>query len=343
MAFPNALKPIIDHLDNVLVIKDGIITHSTLEAPFNTLDITTDQSADSFSNTTIDSDKKDLFSTDKVNSFFALSIGKNVTFDIPLYLFIIASDKDIVHRTEIDIDHLSSFPLIEYVYADNNRSVTLMSQSRVQDQATLSYTSISNMTKDSVKAAIRNAVVKRYGKMNYTHAAFASGVMHQENNIYLVEDYARGSSKTVALTTKTQEALIKTLIEHRAPFTEGFIEHYGVANDASTLLFEGTGKINKGMRRSNARQSNKGIVIGDTARLDANPFLLIDEYDVEASHGAAIGKIDEDQLYYLMSRGLDQKAAERLIIQGYLAPLNNMIDNDHLKSHIEALLNDRIQ
>ena len=67
------------------------------------------------------------------------------------------------------------------------------------------------------------------------------------------------------------------------------------------------------------------------SRLDANPLLLIDEYDVEASHGAAIGKIDEEQLYYLMSRGLTLKVAESLIISGFLSPVLNILSTDALK------------
>ena len=84
------------------------------------------------------------------------------------------------------------------------------------------------------------------------------------------------------------------------------------------------------MKRSVARQQNKGIVLGVNARLDANPLLLIDEYDVEASHGAAIGKIDEEQLYYLMSRGLTHKNAQRLIISGFLSPVISLMTTKEL-------------
>jgi Fe-S cluster assembly protein SufD len=85
------------------------------------------------------------------------------------------------------------------------------------------------------------------------------------------------------------------------------------------------------MKRSVARQSNRGIVLGNKSRLDANPLLLIDEFDVVASHGAAIGKMDEEQLYYLMSRGLTLKNAERLIISGFLSPVLEKLTTDGLK------------
>ena len=109
----------------------------------------------------------------------------------------------------------------------------------------------------------------------------------------------------------------------------------GVLDDGTPVdlatVFEGIGKINKNMKRSIARQSNKGIVLGINSRLDANPLLLIDEFDVIASHGAAIGKMDDEQLYYLMSRGLTLKNAERLIISGFLSPVLKKLSTDELK------------
>lgn len=154
--------------------------------------------------------------------------------------------------------------------------------------------------------------------------------------IKLNDEYAVGTSKTVAITSKEQLAKFTQLVTHNAKLTEGYIENYGVSNDRSSLIFEGIGKINKGMNQSVARQSNKGIVLGDVSRLEANPLLLIDEYDVVASHGAAIGKIDDEQLYYLMSRGLTLKNAERLIINGFLSPVLKLLSS-------EELINDFVQ
>ena len=87
------------------------------------------------------------------------------------------------------------------------------------------------------------------------------------------------------------------------------------------------------MKKSIAHQKNNGIILAKKAQLHANPLLLIDEFDVEASHGAAIGKIDDEQLYYLMSRGLTLQEAEKLIISGFLTPVLTLLDSDALKNN----------
>ena len=80
------------------------------------------------------------------------------------------------------------------------------------------------------------------------------------------------------------------------------------------------------------------IFLSETARADANPILLIDEYDVKAGHAAGVGKIDEEQLYYLMSRGLTRRAAEVLIIYGFLMPFIDEIRNESIKAEFEKVI-----
>jgi len=181
-----------------------------------------------------------------------------------------------------------------------------------------------------VLSVIRNSYISRYGRSLYSIAEVNDSTTDSKTNIFLQEQYASATTKTIAITNKEQSAKFTQLVKHNAPDTEGIIENYGVSNNNSALVFEGIGKINKNMKRSIARQQNRGIVLGDNARLDANPLLLIDEYDVEASHGAAIGKIDEEQLYYLMSRGLTHKNAQRLIISGFLSPVTSLLSTKEL-------------
>ena len=70
----------------------------------------------------------------------------------------------------------------------------------------------------------------------------------------------------------------------------------------------------------------------------ANPYLFIDDFDVKASHAAGVGKMDEDHLYYLQSRGLSKKQAMQLITYGYLKPVVEVIDNEKLREHFEHVL-----
>jgi len=109
-------------------------------------------------------------------------------------------------------------------------------------------------------------------------------------------------------------------VRHEAPRTITDLVNSLVASDAASIGFDVTGAIAKGNAGANCRQQNRGVILGDGAAITVSPKLLIDEFDVQAGHGCAIGRVNADELYYLSSRGLDPATAKRLIVSGYTAP-----------------------
>lgn len=125
-------------------------------------------------------------------------------------------------------------------------------------------------------------------------------------------------------------------VDHKSPMTFSNISNIGVSFSGAKVLFHTTGKIEKGMNNSKCQQLSKGIIMDDTSEVTADPILLIDEYDCFANHGAAIGKMSDEDLFYLMSRGLDKSQAFLLILEGMIAPFMDRIENDQLKSEIQT-------
>ena len=335
------VKLISKDLTNYLIIKDGHIVASDLSASFDAIFVGTYGDAlpdklnvffdSEFVNEHPDHDEAYHYNLDHVNSGLLIHVPRNVAIAERLHVFYLQSEHELVQNVRIVLEPGSEFKYFEYFHNETAADINIVSNSVVRENAKLSYTGISAFNKDARVDVRRNSFVFRYGRSEYDLAEVNDGNIVAKTNIFLQEKYAAGTSKTVAISSEQQEVSFRQMIEHNAPETEGYIENYGVSNHASHLYFEGVGKINKNMKRSVARQSNRGIVLGKDARLDANPLLLIDEYDVEAGHGAAIGKIDEEQLYYLMSRGLSLRAAERLIISGFLSPVMSMLSTDTLR------------
>ncbi|MFH5881986.1 MAG: SufD family Fe-S cluster assembly protein [Candidatus Izemoplasmataceae bacterium] len=341
MTLPKQLSTLINTLTNVVLVDQTTIKFLQMDETFKSLTIER-LPRDAFLEEIRNFDQShELITVNKnqLENGLVVKVPRKFTSDAILHIFYIGNQDSFTLQTLYQIEPLSNFKLFEYVYSNVKESLNIVTYSDIKENAQFTYTSLSQSDHANANAIIRDAYVHRYGKFLLTNAAFSDALTHQMNHVHLVGDYASATTKTIAVTNKNQEASYHTVVEHEAPFTEGYIEHYGVANDDSTLLFEGVGKIHKNMKRSIAKQSNKGVIIGAKARLDANPLLIIDEFDVEAGHGAAIGQIDEDQLYYLMSRGLTRKDAERLIINGFLAALNNVVGSETLKDYIQLLLN----
>ena len=126
---------------------------------------------------------------------------------------------------------------------------------------------------------------------------------------------------------------------HFAKETYAKMENYGVCEDSSSLNFLGVSKIYKGAKASATHQSAKIMVFDKKCNAKASPNLCIDENDVQASHAAVVGQINEEHVFYLTSRGICEKDAKRLITLGYLNPILNYFEDketlDIIKTNIE--------
>lgn len=124
---------------------------------------------------------------------------------------------------------------------------------------------------------------------------------------------------------------VEQYVRHLNKSTLSNINNSLIANQNSQLNYSVSGFIAKGNELSKAHQNNKGIMLSNKCEIEVEPKLFIDEYNVEASHGAAIGQMDEMQLYYLLSRGLTEQEARSLIIFGYTNPFLSMIEDKNIK------------
>ncbi|MBR2890789.1 MAG: SufD family Fe-S cluster assembly protein [Bacilli bacterium] len=126
------------------------------------------------------------------------------------------------------------------------------------------------------------------------------------------------------------------LINHYAKQTKSLLETYAIAKDQSYLTLNNNAFIKNGMRQSDARQMTRGLNLSKNASVKAQPNLLIDEYDVVASHSASIGSIDKEELFYLMSRGLTETKAQEMVILGFIEPILGNIKSEELQQIIYA-------
>lgn len=123
-------------------------------------------------------------------------------------------------------------------------------------------------------------------------------------------------------------------IYHNVPNTNSLIQNYCIATDQSKVYCDNNTTILKAAKGSSAYQKTKGMLIGSKSLIEVNPNLNIDEYDVMAGHGATIGSLSKDDLFYLMSRGLSKERAEHLAVVSLVNPLLDQIGLEHYKERI---------
>ncbi|MGY3765456.1 Fe-S cluster assembly protein SufD [Vagococcus vulneris] len=148
--------------------------------------------------------------------------------------------------------------------------------------------------------------------------------------------------KVVAISSGRQRQGIDTRVTNKASHSIGHILQHGVVRERGALTFNGIGHIIKGAKGADAQQESRVLMLSDKARGDANPILLIDEFEVTAGHAASAGRLDPDDLYYLMSRGLPQKEAERLVTRGFLGSVITAIPVKRVRDELVNVIDRKL-
>lgn len=125
-------------------------------------------------------------------------------------------------------------------------------------------------------------------------------------------------------------------VSHNNVGSRSQIDNYGVCKDEAKLSFSGIVHIHNGASSSVAHQNAKIIIFDDDTDAIAKPILKIDDNDIEASHASSVGKISDDELFYLTSRGISMEQARELITFGYLKPIISGFDNEEIASRLTS-------
>lgn len=172
--------------------------------------------------------------------------------------------------------------------------------------------------------------------------SFISNKLTAKVHLDLLGRGANLKVRTITVSALNNNQVLDVHMIHHAPNTFADMTNIGIASGEGIVKLNGVGEINQGMKGSSAFQTLRGIITSDQAQIDVNPILIIDEFDVTAGHAATVGKIEEEVLYYLMSRGLPEVEAQKLIIYGFLRPVLDEIDDALIKEHVEKIIDERI-
>src|SRR3990170_5446809 len=136
---------------------------------------------------------------------------------------------------------------------------------------------------------------------------------------------------------------LELYVTHAAPNTKSDVKVRAVLRGRSTFAFRGNVKIEKGAKGVDAYLRSDALLFDEAKMGDDTPALEILEPDVKAGHAATIGKVDEQMLFYLMSRGLSRKEAEKLLIQGFVKPIKNILRANNTSREASTNVSSRLR
>ncbi|QQL46765.1 Fe-S cluster assembly protein SufD [Streptococcus mutans] len=296
-----------------------------------------------------DEDKLSAYHTAYFNSGAVLYVPDNVEIDLPLEgIFLQDSTSNvplnkhvlIIAGRHAKVNYLERFETVgdSDVKATANIAVEVLAQAGSQ----VKFAAIDRLGNNIT------TYISRRGRLdNDASIDWALGVMNEGNVIAdfdsdLIGNGSHAELKVVAASSGRQIQGIDTRVTNYGNNSIGHILQHGVILERGTLTFNGIGHIIKGAKGADAQQESRVLMLSDKARSDANPILLIDENEVTAGHAASIGQVDPEDMYYLMSRGIDKETAERLVIRGFLGTVITEIPVKAVRDEMIAVLDEKL-
>ena len=281
-----------------------------------------------------------------LNAGLFIDVKDNTVIEEPLQ-YIVISDKEqsLFNHVTIQVGNNAKFNFIEN-YVNNQKEdkspFSLVSEVVAHEGAQVNYSSITNQPGEKRGTILRRGLTYRDSLINWNVAAMDEADVYHDNTTNILGDGSEANLKIVTLGVKEQKTYFNSEVVNQGLSSKGDILQHGVLLDRSHIVFNGVGFIVKGATGSNAYQSSRMLTLSSEAKADANPMLLIDENDVMAGHGASLGRIDEEQLYYLQSRGLTRKESSRLLVHGFLSPVISELTVDKIKELVTVLIDEKI-
>jgi Fe-S cluster assembly protein SufD len=212
----------------------------------------------------------------------------------------------------------------------------------VQDGAKVEYVSVQNLSRATWHFASHHARVERDAELDWVAGGFGSA----KGKVRIQNDLA-GPGATSRVTGAyfadgTQHLDYDTFQEHIAPDTTSDFAFKGALRDTARAVWRGMIRVEEGAQKTNAYQENRNLLLSKTAHADSIPGLEILANDVRCTHGATLGQVDREQLFYLMARGLPRAEAERLIVRGFFQDVLDRVELEPVREALAAALEARI-
>jgi Fe-S cluster assembly scaffold protein SufB len=192
----------------------------------------------------------------------------------------------------------------------------------VKPTAELEFITLQAMNSDTVCVANRKAFVEKDGKMSWYSGMFGARLCRFKTDSVMKGSGARAEDVEIVFGTNNQSFDISSNLDHIGFSSRGKVLVKSIVKDTAKSLFKGMIKIRKDAQTSESFLAGHAILLNKGAQADAIPGLEIETNEVKATHAASVSQIDEEQIFYLMCKGLDRESAKREIINGFVEPLS---------------------
>ncbi len=290
-----------------------------------------------FKNADYKKDKFIAFNASHFNNGVFIYIPKNIEVAAPIRLKFDSEGKTGIIRNLIIAEANSKVDIIEE-YSGNAAFNSCVTEVYANHNAKVSFSHLNNFNKDAYSFTNIIGVLERNAYVNWISGCFGGKI----NRLKIDTIFAgQGSSATnlgIFMGKGKEHLDFTTNMYHNAENTTNDVLVDGIMKDESTSVYRGLIRIPKEGQKTNSYLANHILKLGDKTLANSIPSLKIDANDVKASHGATVGQINDEHLFYLMARGLSKTEAQNLIVEGFFEPIIQKIPSEEIRDKIRELV-----
>jgi Fe-S cluster assembly protein SufB len=257
-------------------------------------------------------------------SFIYVPKGVNVEIPLQAYFRINTENMGQFERTLIIVDEGAYVHYVEGCTAPIYSSDSLHSavvEIIVKKNARCRYTTIQNWSTNVYNLVTKRAVCHEGATMEWIDGNLGSKVTMKYPAVYMVGEHAKGEVLSVAMAGEGQHQDAGAKMVHAAPHTSSTIISKSIARGGGRTSYRGLVQVLEGSHHSRSTVKCDALLVDTISRSDTYPYVDVREDDVTMGHEATVSKISDDQLFYLMSRGLSEDEAMAMIVRGFIEPI----------------------
>ena len=271
-------------------------------------------------------------------------VPKGVELEQPLYVRISATGQTFWRLVVVVEEGARASLIEEYASpaADTEAYSNAVTELFIEPAAKLEYVSLQNLSQETWHFATHHARVERHAELDWVAGGFGS----KKGKTRIQNDLAgQGATSRVTgayFADGTQHLDYDTFQEHIAPDCESDFAFKGALRDEATAVWRGMIRVEKDAQKTNAYQECRNLMLSPTTHAVPIPGLEILANDVRCTHAATVGRVNREDMFYLMSRGLTRQEAERLIVRGFFQEVLDRIELEPVRDAVTAALEARI-
>ncbi|WP_440991092.1 Fe-S cluster assembly protein SufD [Haloarchaeobius baliensis] len=205
------------------------------------------------------------------------------------------------------------------------------------------YGSLQNLDQETYNYTLKRGTADTYATVNWIEGNMGSRLTKSEVETTLAGDGSESHIVGAFFGHDDQHFDINSRVWHRAEHTTADLVTRGVLDDRARSVYEGVQDVGRDAWNTSSYQRENTLMLSDDSEADASPKLIINNHDTEASHSATVGQVDEQDLFYMTSRGVDPRRARNMLVEGFFVPVLDEVAVDELRDDIEELVAERLR